>query len=602
MTPINRFLLDHQLRIASNPCVSPDFCLDWPGLLTALRAGAVTRYPSSRVQTSDGAWELAEDAHGDHAWLLTPQGAAVPPAAAVPPGGEPVGAQIAYAATWEFLLWFKNRVQEHDADSTVFPSAAPALCQRSLGVGARFTTLHWPAVEWVMAQLGLPLVANQNSIPRELVYDVDAMLAGRLDRVPFPFIGGDVPEGHQGQSVEGMSHGAVLSKLKTGFHRRRIPWGFNADHQPVGGRFDAREERLVAGCCLASSITFDPSPELLAGTRVDPPSAIAAAVGARVRALGHHADPDLLRTLWPAMEKLQRRARLYGEERARRFTTAVGRAYVRELSIDELPGLTTPATLATVLALAEALAVQIHYVAPAFGFQKNLPFTDGSELERRVRAAWAVCQAFGVSLGFHSGSGKSAENYRLCGAITGSRLEIKTSGRYTYEMGRALAASSDAADQRLWRDWWMFTRDLALDLAFGDNATARDLARQFLASALGQSPFADRASCAAALAQLTPDPEHPFWFEYNFLFVLAADGRAVTTALGDHGPAGYRQRARFYAVSDQARLGYLRRVAEYLLFLAETTGLAAPAACVAAQARLQTYRDAAALIAEIGTT
>ena len=45
-----------------------------------------------------------------------------------------------------------------------------------------------------------------------------------------------------------------------------------------------------------------------------------------------------------------------------------------------------------------------------------------------------MCQAFGVSIGFHSGSGKSAENYRLCGAITGSRLEIKTSGRYTYEI------------------------------------------------------------------------------------------------------------------------------------------------------------------------
>ena len=96
-----------------------------------------------------------------------------------------------------------------------------------------------------MAQLRLPLTANQNSIPRELVFDVDAMLDDQLDTCPFPFIGGDVPEGHQGQSVEGMSHGSIISKLKTGFHRQGVAWGFNADHQPVGGKYDVRR-------CLSS--------------------------------------------------------------------------------------------------------------------------------------------------------------------------------------------------------------------------------------------------------------------------------------------------------------------------------------------------------------
>src|SRR5687767_16024787 len=92
------------------------------------------------------------------------------------------------------------------------------------------------------------------------------MLSGSLDTVPFPFIGTNVPEGHQGQSVEGMSHGCVLSKLKTGFHRRRVAWSFNADHQPIGGKFDAREDQLVTGCVLASYITFDLSPELALNT------------------------------------------------------------------------------------------------------------------------------------------------------------------------------------------------------------------------------------------------------------------------------------------------------------------------------------------------
>ncbi len=156
-------------------------------------------------------------------------------------------ATFAFPATWENLLRLKNAVQEHDPDSTIFPTAGANLGRSTLGIGARFTTLHWPAVEWAMHALNLGVTANQNSIPRELVFDVDAMLEGRLDTVPFPFIGTSVPEGHQGQSVEGMSHGCVLSKLKTGFHRRRIAWSFNADHQPIGGKFDAREDALVRG-------------------------------------------------------------------------------------------------------------------------------------------------------------------------------------------------------------------------------------------------------------------------------------------------------------------------------------------------------------------
>ena len=425
------------------------------------------------------------------------------------------------------------------------------------------------------------------------------MLAGKLDSVPFPFIGGDVPEGHQGQSVEGMSHGTVLSKLKTGFHLRRIPWGFNADHQPIGGKFDHREDRLVAGCCLATSITFDISPELLTGATGEPPADIAARVTARVAALGLIVDAALLRSVWLTVRKMQVRDRKYAAIRAQLFTTGVGRDYFRELSIDELPGLTTPTTLATMLALCEALGMAIHYVAPALGFQKNIPFADGVELERRITAAWDVCKAFGVAIGFHSGSGKSEKNYRLCGRLTGSRPEIKTSGRYTYEMGRALAASPDAGDQALWQAWWAFTRDLSLDLAFGTNETARGLAPQFIAHSLGSKPFASRDACAAALAAVQPDPEHMFWFEYNFLFVLAAGGRSATAALGDHGPAGYAQRARFYAISPVGRLGYLRRVAEYLLFLAETTGQAPAVVCAAAKARLAAYRAPEDFLADI---
>lgn len=616
MSAINTFLRQSGLTIARNPCISPDFCLDWPALRAEIQVGkGLTGYPQSRFETAVGSFELVENAAGDHAWILKSSKASV--AGVLSDGVKIHDAEHAFPATFENLLRLKNLIQEHDAGSTIFPVATGSLEYASLGVGARFTTLHWPAVEWAMAELELPMTANQNSIPRELVYDVDAMLEGRLEGVPFPFIGADVPEGHQGQSVEGMSHGAVLSKLKTGFHRRRIAWGFNADHQPVGGKFDAREQRLVEGCILASYITFDLSPELAvtpkpsdaaAWCKANVPADVVARVRARVAGLGLGLDErafhELLAAVWPAVLKMQRRDRLYAEARRKAFTTAIGRAYFRELSIDELPGLTTPETLATMLALCEALDVRVHYVAPAFGFQKNFPFEDGAELERRVSAAWNVCKEFGVSIGFHSGSGKSEENYRLCGRVTGSKLEIKTSGRYTYEMGRALAASSDPGDRALWADWYRFTRELSVKSAFSDDEQERSMARRFIAHALEREGrtsdvFASPERAEAALSELSPSPDHMFWFEYNFLFVLAAGGRADKAALGDHTPAGYAQRARFYAISAEGRLRYAQNVAEYLCFLAETTGMVSAERAARAKAKLRAYASYSDFLSDI---
>lgn len=618
MRRINDFLLAHDIRIRDNPCISPDFCLDWPPLRARLEAGAprkdwsaVTIHEPSRFALASGQVVLMQCPDtGDCCWFVDGGRGAL-----LADGVHLGGQRWAYPATWDNLLALKDLVQRYDPGSTIFPTASPELARSSLGIGARFTTLHWPAVDWSMAQLGISLTGNQNSIPRELVYDVDAMLDGRLASCPFPFIGGAVPEGHQGQSVEGMSHGAVLAKLIHGFHRRRIAWGFNADHQPIGGAYDDREDALVRGSLLATFITFDLSPELQA-TRVDDVDAAFAALDAdlvdrvrsRVAAAGVHLEEPEFRRLVtgvaPAIDKMQRRDRLYAAARARAFSTEVGRAYHRELSIDELPGLTTPATLATMLALCAERDMPVQYVAPAFGFLKNCPFADQDELARRIAAAWEVCAHFRVSIGFHSGSGKSADNYRLCGRITGGALEIKTSGRYTYEMGVALHASPDPGDRALWHDWYAFTRELALRSAFAEDATQRDLARTFIADALRRDDhpvdvFADPATCRAALQALDPSPDHMFHFEYNFLFVLAAGGSAEPAALGDHGPDGYRQRARFYAISDAGRLGYARAVAGYIVFLAETTGLVDPARCRTARQRLDGYRSYAELLADI---
>ena len=604
MSAINAFLLQHNLRIAQNPCISPDCCLDWPALRADLQAGRISEYPKSRFATRAGEIVLVENAAGDCAWKLS---AAAAPLA----DGFASGGATYFPATWANLLTLKNLIQEYDPAATIFPTTAGQLGQRTLGVGARFTTLHWPAVEWAMSALELGVTANQNSIPRELVYDVEAMLSGRLDSVPFPFIGTEVPEGHQGQSVEGMSHGCVLSKLKTGFHHRRIAWSFNADHQPIGGKFDSREDALVSGCLLASYITFDLSPELalnqpakLADIPVDVVTKTRARVAAAGLTLNDAAFNQLLATVWTPMQKMQRRDERYAAARAAAFTSDVGRRYLRELSIDELPGLTTPETTAIMLALCEVLGMPVNYVAPAFGFQKNMPYPDNAALRALIQRQWDVCVKFGVSIGFHSGSGKSAENYRVMGEVTGRRLEIKTSGRYTYEMGLAVFNSQDTADQVLWRDWYRFTLELALLGAFSADGTEQKMARTFIATPLAAAGrpvevFASAAVTRAALEALPPSPEHMFFFEYNFLFVLAAGGQPKKAALGDHSPAGYAQRARFYALSPEARLNYSKGVASYLIFLAETTGLVDPARCAATAKLLASYPSLSAMMNDI---
>jgi hypothetical protein len=457
-----------------------------------------------------------------------------------------------------------------------------------------------------MSALELGVTANQNSIPRELVYDVDAMLEGRLDTVPFPFIGTNVPEGHQGQSVEGMSHGCVLSKLKTGFHRRQIAWSFNADHQPIGGAFDSREDKLVEGCVLASYITFDLSPELALkapATLGDIDAATVAKVRGRMTEAGvameTAAFEALLCSVWPAMKKMKRRDEKYCSAREKAFTTSVGRKYLRELSIDELPGLTTPETTAVMLALCEAMGMPVNFIAPAFGFQKNMPYPDNVALRGLIERQWAVAEKFGVSIGFHSGSGKSAENYRVMGEVTGGRLEIKTSGRYTYEMGVALFKSTNLSDKALWRDWYRFTVELALAGSFSNDPTESRMARTFVADALFRAGkpsdvFSAPDLCRTAVEALEPSPEHMFFFEYNFLFVLAAEGRAEKSALGDHSAAGYRQRARFYSISSEARLLYAKGVARYIVFLAENTGLVFAERCGAVRRllnRIESYEE-----------
>ena len=432
LSPINQFLVSNGLYIKENPCISPDFCLNWEELKDSIETGDFKRHLKSEFSSGKGNWVLIENEKGDHAWEFhgNPDDSGIQYLSE----GAELGGKWYFPATYSNLIGMKNLMLENDSSCTVFPRTSEQLGKSTLGIGARFTTLHWDGVDWAMSRLGIGLTANQNSIPRELVYDVDAMLADKLDSVPFPFIGCDVPEGHQGQSVEGMSHGCVLAKLKNGFHKLGIPWSFNADHQPIGGKFDEREDQLVQGCLFASYITFDLSPEL-AITEVPDDARekeefvkgeispdIVEATRKKVQEVGLAPTEEefngLLAYVWPAMVKMKTRDEKYQKIREKYFTAEQGREYLRELSIDELPGLTTPETTAVMLALSFEMGMPIHFVAPAFGFQKNIPYPDNDQLRAMITPIWNICEKFGVSIGFHSGSGKSAENYQVAGDVT----------------------------------------------------------------------------------------------------------------------------------------------------------------------------------------
>ena len=135
----------------------------------------------------------------------------------------------------------------------------------------------------------------------------------------------------------------------------------------------------------------------------------------------------------------------------------MGRDYLRELSIDELPGLTTPETTAIMLALCEALEMQIHFVAPAFGFQKNMPYPDNGALRNLDR------QSVGRSVGISAPASAFTRIRQIWPKTTSHgrshrrSLEIKTSGRYTYEMGRAWLHPAIRRTRNCGSDWHAFT-------------------------------------------------------------------------------------------------------------------------------------------------
>ena len=163
LSPINEFLVSNDLRISDNPCVSPDFCLDWNQFVRSVEQGDVIKeFPESAFVTEHGNWVLVENEQGDHAWCLSSDQGSVQ--TEVLENG--VDAREAFfPASFQNLIRLKISCRR-EMKNTAFPTAGGDLGKSTLGIGARFTTLHWDGVDWAMSRLGKGLTANQNSIPR----------------------------------------------------------------------------------------------------------------------------------------------------------------------------------------------------------------------------------------------------------------------------------------------------------------------------------------------------------------------------------------------------------------------------------------------------
>ncbi len=325
---INQHLLKHGLRIRGNPAVSPDLCLDPAGLeraaaaeaaglrrlaeegtpgrgapLPRAAAGRMDFFPASRLRVSGRCLFVVEEREtGDAGLLVT--GDALPLE-----GARAVGDGLAIVPLlWSNLAPLKNLLQEADPDSTVFPVARGALARASLGIGARFTTLHWPAVAWAMKELA-PAPHRQPELDparARLRRGRDARRASRPGAVPVHRrhrprgTPGPVRAGHDPRRRRVLPEAAA--SIATASHGASTP----TTSRSAGASTPSRT-RWSGGCAFASYITFDLSPELFGRRPIDDPAELAstfaslgeealfARVLARVRALGLAGDETAMR-------------------------------------------------------------------------------------------------------------------------------------------------------------------------------------------------------------------------------------------------------------------------------------------------------------------
>jgi hypothetical protein len=263
-----------------------------------------------------------------------------------------------------------------------------------LGLGGRPGALASTSAMLTIDALGIEASAVQGSVFRELRPD---FADPENTLVEYKGIG-RVPVGHTGMTVEGQLLVAVQERMRLGLAG---PYVADADHIPLTGSDDAALGAFRAFIENARDRTF---------FTVDP----------HVCMHPREAAPEnKFATLIPAFK---RAAEVIQEVKG----TA---PYVIELSIDEAPGMTTPAELALLLRAFGGAGMPLFSIAPAIGFDKK--DQDGKALRESLRATLPALHRLavdhGLLLGIHSGDGKGRDTLATIGDLTHAQVWYKVS-------------------------------------------------------------------------------------------------------------------------------------------------------------------------------
>jgi hypothetical protein len=430
-----------------------------------------------------------------------------------------------------------------------------------LGIGVRMTTAVWPGIFDAMSRGGFAANTIQNSV-RELNL-LDDVLAGRPAPTNYACGFGTIETGYTGSTWEGLWLSGVLAALQ---YETPVRYGADADHIQVKRGADglARAKQIIEAARYYTFYTLDMA-DVLDYAALAPASPVPACeyLASKVpddrerrRLLAYHSEPQrcgdttyrldeaalgrFIGKYWDALGVL-------GELSAHISQLKRGGRFDLEFTIDEHPPevaafdcLTTPEEVLFILREIRRRGLPVTHLAPNFGQEKGWDYRgpDGLDgLERRVRAQFAIAEAFGVLLDFHSADDLTAGPRRVIQRATGGRHHYKISPMVQLLYAEVLQEHHPDLLRRWWEDAMAYART----------------------EAAAGSPFAqDCLRAYEASADKAPSRHHPVFHHYSFAFVGRRDAQGR-----------FRQRDEFYTLSPAFYQAYRVRLADYLADLAK---------------------------------
>ena len=430
-----------------------------------------------------------------------------------------------------------------------------------LGIGVRMTTAVWPGIFDAMTRSGFAANTIQNSV-RELNL-LEDLLACRPAPQNYACGFGTIESGYTGSTWEGLWLSGVLSALQ---YEKPVRYGADADHIQIkrGEEGIARAKQIIEAARHYTFYTLDmadvldysalspsapmPASQYLAGKVPD---------GRERRGLlAYHGEPQRFgsttyrldeETIGGFVGKYWDALGVLGELCEYISRLKGGRPFDLEFTIDEHPPevaafdcLTSAEEVLFVLREIRRRGLPVTHLAPNFGQEKGWDYRcpDGLDgLEQRVRAQFAVAEAYGVLLDFHSADDLTAAPRRVIQRGTGGRHHYKISPMVQLLYAEVL----HDYHPDLFRRWW----EDAMAYAQTEAAAGSPFAKGCLRKDSGS-------------AEKTPSRHHLVFHHYSFAFVGRRDAQGR-----------FLHRDEFYTLSPEFYRAYRDRMADYLSGLAK---------------------------------